>query len=103
MRRLMKNHLADECILRPVLCVYSSLGCEASEILFFLPFHVLYFLYLAVSTWTDDDYYYLRFGAARSEGPPHVLPDRASGTDIEERFRTAHLFTIRFLNGIHPP
>ena len=31
MRRLMKNHLADECILRPVLCTFSAFGCESRQ------------------------------------------------------------------------
>jgi len=35
MRRLMRNHLADECVMRPVLCSFASLGCESRKILFF--------------------------------------------------------------------
>jgi hypothetical protein len=36
-RRLMRNHLLDECILRPVLCPFAPFGCESRKMSFLLP------------------------------------------------------------------
>jgi len=33
-RRLREDHLARECVLRPVLCPFAALGCDAGQVLY---------------------------------------------------------------------